>query len=172
MAFFDLFKSRNENKEIKYACLGVKARKDEFCQEDLDSCFEFVKGFGEKIFTKAELKIISDRLGFNIEDYYVFIDYSIATSKNRTLKYSQLYLWQGVKKEIESSEELKQNLNDILSKKGFLNRAEIETLSREIGCSVWDRNKWGSYFIIDFDYSDGNTYSTVRDPKESDSLKK
>lgn len=173
MSFLNLFKKEAIKKSDPfYRCWGVKARRDQFSQEDLDSCFDFVKNLQTKYYTEKEIATVSENIGFNLHDYYVYIEVNLAKREDRILTQRVMQLWQGVKNDSIIPEDLKNKLHETLSQKGLLDRTEIENLSITLGFSVYDHNNWKSYLITDWDFGDGNIYSCITDPRDHEDLKK
>jgi uncharacterized protein (DUF2344 family) len=158
MSFFN-----KKKPEIKFICLGVKYLEDGISQEDLDSCFEiFAKVFSKKIYTNEEIEEITKKLGFNIRDYYVFVDQTIKLGKWQMIS---KYRWAGSKK--ISEEELEQEFEKNISKELHYSRVEIENLSKKIGCSVWDRTQFDLYLIQRYLSKDDEIlYQCILEPKK------
>lgn len=170
--FTKLFGKKQNDIVVRYYPFGVKVQFTEFSVEDLESCFDFVKKLQPKVYTKDEINFISSKLGFDCEEYYVFIPEKMLVDKWTSIESRMLYLWKDVDPKAQCSDELCQKMKSILSKKGFLSRADIENISRDIGCSVYDKNKWKQYYINQYKFPNGQSCSVVEDPRDNHQLRK
>ncbi len=106
---------------------------------------------------------MSKIVGFNIRDYYVFVDETIKLGKQQIIS---TYRWAGSKK--ISDEELEQEFEKSISKELYYNRVEIEKLSLKIGCSVWDRTQFDLYLIQRYlSKNDEILYQCILEPKKN-----
>ena len=140
---FSIFKK----KDNAFSCLGVIVQ-EKMSDEDFESCLNFFsKGLKPKIFTSDNLETISKKLGFDVKEYYFFIDNDDLKNKHYKANISILYRFKGSKSisEIEI-ETLIKNIDPEL----FYNRVDIENLSQKYGFSVFDRCQFESYTISTF----------------------
>lgn len=145
---FSFLKKKNND---LFVCLGVKYKEEGICPEDLDSCFEvFEKYFSKRTYTQIDIDNIIKQFGFNIHDYYVFIDKRIADIPNKETKMSWCYRWFGSKK--ISSEEMEKQIEANLSNEKQYTRVDIEKLSEKVGFSVYDRNNFVSFMISEYSF--------------------
>lgn len=94
------------------------------------------------------MKAISEKLGFDINDYYAFIELTDATRKDPNTRIKSLYRYFGSKK--ISEDFLEKEFSDKINPTLFYSRVDIENLSQKIECSVFDRNEFKSYIIINY----------------------
>ena len=157
-----LFKS---NKSIaRLSCIGVRLKEYGIEQEDLDSCFElFEKTFSTKVYTIADINEISKRLGFDVNEYYVFIENEILRS-NKEISIKILYRYFGSKN--ISDLEIEKIFSEKIDKNLFFTRGDIQKLSESIGASVWDRNIFNPYVTHEYEFkkSKGEIYKCILKP--------
>lgn len=140
---FSIFKK----KDNAFSCLGVIVQ-EKMSDEDFESCLNFFsKGLKPKVFTSDNLETISKKLGFDVKEYYFFIDNDDLKNKKYKASISTLYRFKGSKSisEIEI-ETLIKNIDPEV----FYNRVDIEKLSEKYGFSVFDRCQFESYIISTF----------------------
>jgi hypothetical protein len=91
-------------------------------------------------------------LGYNIHEYYVFIQKNISQSTNKKTSVHWCYRWI-VSKNI-SSEELEHSMSDVLSYEKNYTRVDIEKLSEIVGASVYERNNFKTYSILGYSFGE------------------
>lgn len=140
---FSIFKKKDK----AFSCLGVIVQ-EKMSQEDFESCLNFFnKGLKPKIFTSDNLETISKKLGFDVKEYYFFVDNEDLKNKDYKATISILYRFKGSKSISEDEiEALIKNIDAEL----FYNRVDIENLSQKYGFSVFDRCHFESYTISTF----------------------
>ena len=144
-----LFKKKDN--KLKYACYGVKLQHSGMSQEDLESCFEvFEKHFSNNVYSNENLNAISERLGFDVKDYYAFVGYTSSVELEKKISIKTLYRYGGSR--MISSEESEKMFIEKINPNLFFSRVDIENLSQGIGCSVWDRNNFNSYTIVEMNF--------------------
>jgi hypothetical protein len=142
---FSVFKKKDK----AFSCLGVIVQ-EKMSEEDFESCLNFFnKGLKPKIFTSDNLETISKKLGFDIKEYYFFIDNEYFKNKAHKVTVSILYRFKGSK--FISEEEIEALIKNIDSEL-FYNRVDIENLSQQYGFSVFDRCQFESHTISTFTF--------------------
>ena len=151
---FSLFKKKESAKVVKYTCLGVKYNEEGISQADLDSCFEVAEIFKTKVYTPQDIQEINNRLGFDTNDYYVWIDNDLLNTPNNSVTIKLIYRYMGSK--LLSGEALEKAFLDKINPDLYYTRVDIENLSEEIGCDVFERNNFVSYTWSEHTYQDQN----------------
>ena len=130
-------------KEKKYTCLGVKVQTS-MSQEDFESCKEVFQKLKPKAFTNKGLDSLTSKLGFEIRDYYFFIDIEKFGKKKFKSSVSVFYRFEGSKNisEIEIEDVIKTMQTDI-----FYSRSAIQSLSEKYGFDVFARAEFTAYAI-------------------------
>jgi hypothetical protein len=146
---FSIFKKKDKD----FSCLGVIVQ-EKMSAEDFESCLNFFnKGLKQKIFNSANLETISKKLGFDIKEYYFFIDNEDLKIKAYKTTISILYRFKG--SELISEENIESLIKNI-DPELFYDRVAIENLSQKYGFSVFDRCQFESYTISTFTFDNNN----------------
>ena len=155
-----------KKKKAQYCCLGVKHREEGISPDDLESCFEvFEKYFSKRIYTQEEIDEIIKKFGFNIHDYYVFVDQQITNSANKKTSMKIYHRWFGSNK--ISGEEIEKMIDENLSSELNYTRVDIEKISEKVGFSIYDRNDFRSYLIAEYSFeSNDEVYYCIINNKE------
>jgi hypothetical protein len=151
-----------KKKDNVFSCLGVIVQ-EKMSDEDFKSCLNFFKkALKPKIFTSDNLETISKKLGFNVREYYFFIDNQDLKKKEYNMMISILYRFEGSKSISEDEvEALLRNIDSEL----FYTRVDIEKLSRKYGFSIFDRCQFEPYTITTFTLKKGERTISFIVPK-------
>ena len=146
-----------------YVCLGIKYQDIE--PEDLNLFNQIIVQLN-KMYNDSHIADINEKLGFDIQKYFHFVDIELMKDDKST-SISIQYKYAGSKG--ISDEPLEAIFKEKINPDKFYNRVEIEKLSEDIGASVWDRNNFETVTISEFTFTKNNQTFKCINPRKNDS---
>ena len=149
--------------EIVYDCVAVNYDYQVECEEgeDFDEVKEnFILYVKEKnlYFKRENINKITERIGYNYWDAFVWIDRKITNSKNRTSTSTSKWRWTGISDDVPSEErdEHYKLFSEHLNHKTFYTMTEIMSICSIVGMDVEGRSNWTQFQEITDEYNDYN----------------